>query len=226
MSESRPKQTKITLFLKKKPVVTERKEGQLMTIRQLVKYGPHSTTSETTETKIEPTKKKIINVYCDGSTINNGKRYASGGIGVYFGPDHPLNVSEPFTQCIPTNQKAELVALTRAFSLLNNIMAQSPEDSYECHIYTDSEYSINCLTKWIPTWMANNWIKSDGKPVQNVEFLKDLSSAYYRNRQKFKIHHIRAHTHATDIHSIGNQMADQLAVAGSRQHPNFKSKKT
>ena len=34
-------------------------------------------------------------VYTDGACEGNGKAGARAGIGVYWGPDHPWNVSEP-----------------------------------------------------------------------------------------------------------------------------------
>ena len=34
-------------------------------------------------------------MYTDGACEGNGKAGAKAGIGVYWGPDHPWNVSEP-----------------------------------------------------------------------------------------------------------------------------------
>ncbi|KPP78804.1 hypothetical protein Z043_101666 [Scleropages formosus] len=48
-------------------------------------------------------------VYTDGCCSRNGNRGARAGIGVYWGPDHPLNVAERL-QGIQTNQRAELQA--------------------------------------------------------------------------------------------------------------------
>src|SRR5205085_181650 len=57
---------------------------------------------------------KVINVYCDGGATYNGKAYASGGIGVYFGPNDDRNISEPYLEGVPTNQRTELYAMIRA----------------------------------------------------------------------------------------------------------------
>ena len=34
-------------------------------------------------------------VYTDGSCINNGKKTAKAGLGIYFGPDDPRNTHRP-----------------------------------------------------------------------------------------------------------------------------------
>lgn len=44
-------------------------------------------------------------------------------------------------------------------------------------IRSDSQYAINCLTKWAPGWRRNGWRtgkKSGGKPVANRELIEDI----------------------------------------------------
>ena len=70
-------------------------------------------------------------------------------------------------------------------------------------------FVINCLTKWVPNWKKNNWMKSDGKPVvHKKEFLEILE-----NFKTVKVHfeHVLGHQGI-----YGNEKADQLAVAGSK----------
>ena len=173
--------------------------------------------------KSETTKQsKIVNVYCDGSTFNNGRKNACGGIGVAFGPNDHKNVSEPFTLEIPTNQKTEIYALIRTLKILDEMINKDKHINYDFHIYSDSEYTINCLTKWIPQWIKKNWIKKDGRPVKNSGLLKQLYELYNKHRRQYKIHHVRSHTGAQTEHALGNQLADQLATNGSRQHPNYR----
>lgn len=166
--------------------------------------------------KQEPVKQKIVmNVYCDGSTINNGRKNSAGGIGVFFGMNDPRNISEPFLIDVPTNQKTELYAMIRTLRILNSMIGGKVE--YMFYIYSDSEYTINCMTKWIPTWMKNNWRKSDGKEVKNVALLKELAKEYLPHQRHFQIRHVRSHTGLCE----GNTYADQLAVGGSKMHPNY-----
>lgn len=165
----------------------------------------------------------ILNVYCDGSTKGNGKKNAAGGIGIWFGHNDINNVSEAYTLSVPTNQKAELYALLRTLKILEKLIENG--DNHSFHIYTDSEYTINCVTKWLPGWIKKNWIKADGKAVKNVSLLKELSAVYNRNRRRYVIKHIKAHTGYQDIHSIGNSMADELANEGAMKHANYHSHK-
>ena len=44
----------------------------------------------------------------------------------------------------------------------------------DLHILCDSQYVINSVTKWMPGWKRKGWRKADGKPVMNVELLKEI----------------------------------------------------
>ncbi|KAL3275871.1 hypothetical protein HHI36_020610 [Cryptolaemus montrouzieri] len=58
-------------------------------------------------------------VYTDGACENNGKANAKAGIGVWFGNNHPLNVSRP-VQGKATNNTAEIQACVAALEILYN----------------------------------------------------------------------------------------------------------
>ena len=46
-----------------------------------------------------------------------------------------------------------------------------------CEIHSDSEFWINVLTKWAPTWQANGWKKKTG-PIKNLEIVQELYELY------------------------------------------------
>ena len=46
-----------------------------------------------------------------------------------------------------------------------------------CEIHSDSEFWINVLTKWAPTWASNGWQKKTG-PIKNLDIVKELYSLY------------------------------------------------
>ena len=48
-----------------------------------------------------------------------------------------------------------------------------------CEIHSDSEFWINVLTKWAPTWKANGWTKKTG-PIKNLEIVKELFELFSR----------------------------------------------
>lgn len=77
-------------------------------------------------------------------------------------------------------------------------------------IYTDSEYAINCLTKWLVSWASRNWKTTEGKDVLYQDLIKDTSSRL----AKFKSHrfvHVRAHTGGEDDLSKQNDIVDKMA---------------
>ena len=69
-----------------------------------------------------------------------------------------------------------------------------------CEIHSDSEFWINVLTKWAPTWKANGWVKKSG-PIKNLDLVKELYDLY--ESHDVKIVWVRGHV-GTEL----NEMAD------------------
>ena len=139
-----------------------------------------------------------INIYTDGACINNGKN-AKAGIGIYISDD--FTISEKLTG-LPTNQRAELYAILKALLTIDILNYKN------INIYTDSMYSINCITKWVKGWKKNGW------KVQKKMLKKDLIDnidKIYSKYNHIHFNHVEAHTNKTDIHSICNDKADKLA---------------
>ncbi len=72
-----------------------------------------------------------------------------------------------------------------------------------CEIHSDSEFCINVLTKWAPTWKANGWTKKSG-PIKNLELVQELYELY--TTHDVKIVWVRGHV-GTEL----NEMADVWA---------------
>ena len=72
-----------------------------------------------------------------------------------------------------------------------------------CEIHTDSEFWINVLTKWAPTWKENGWVKKSG-PIKNLELVQELYELYITH--DVKIVWVRGHE-GTRL----NEMADTWA---------------
>ncbi|XP_005404428.1 PREDICTED: ribonuclease H1 [Chinchilla lanigera] len=142
-------------------------------------------------------------VYTDGCCSSNGRRRARAGIGVYWGPGHPLNVGIrlPGRQ---TNQRAEIHAACKA------IEQAKAQDISKLVLYTDSMFTINGITSWVPGWKKNGWRTSAGKEVVNKEDFVRLE----RLTQGMDIQwmHIPGHSGF-----MGNEEADRLAREGARQ---------
>ncbi|KAJ8925002.1 hypothetical protein NQ315_001167 [Exocentrus adspersus] len=144
-------------------------------------------------------------VYTDGACENNGKANAKAGIGVWFGDAHPLNVSEPVVGR-PTNNTAEIQACVKAL----NVIREHGET--KAKIFTDSEFTINCITKWMKNWKKNNWKTSSGGAVKNKEDLEVLDKAV-QALVDVKWVHVRGHSGFR-----GNEEADRLAQQGASRY--------
>jgi ribonuclease HI/uncharacterized protein (DUF3820 family) len=96
------------------------------------------------------------------------------------------------------------------------IVKKEIEDNKPIVIMSDSRYSIRCFTDWGDKCHKKNW-RDKTKPrgeIVNMGFFKE---AYYylKKYPNVKFHHIRAHTHLQDEHSLGNEQADILADKGT-----------
>ncbi|XP_060222466.1 ribonuclease H1 isoform X5 [Meriones unguiculatus] len=106
-------------------------------------------------------------VYTDGCCSSNGQMRARAGIGVYWGPGHPLNVGVrlPGRQ---TNQRAEIHAACKA------ITQAKAQNISKLVLFTDSMFTINGITNWVQGWKKNGWRTSAGKEVINKEDFMEL----------------------------------------------------
>ena len=72
-----------------------------------------------------------------------------------------------------------------------------------CEIHSDSEFWINVLTKWAPSWEEKGWKKSKGE-IQNLDIVKKLYELY--TTHPVKLVWVRGHVGTTY-----NEMADECA---------------
>jgi len=116
-----------------------------------------------------------------------------------------------------TNNQGELMAVLDLFRSTAHLADE------ELHILCDSQYVINSVTKWMPGWKRKGWKKSDGKPVLNVDLLKDIDRALVGRKYRFEW--VRGHAghelnEAADDRARGAAVAYQQGVA-VRQGPGF-----
>jgi ribonuclease HI len=98
-----------------------------------------------------------------------------------------------------TNNQGELMAVLDLF------LATAHVDD-DLHILCDSQYVINCITKWMPGWKKKGWRKGDGKPVMNVDLLKRIDDAIVGRRYRFEW--VKGH-----VGHVLNEAADARARA-------------
>src|SRR5580692_3792647 len=94
--------------------------------------------------------KKHIIVYTDGSCSGNGNDDAIGGIGIHFPNGELGDISKIFRNGNCTNQRTELYAILMAIRYIKKYFNL---DKYKICIKTDSQYSIDCVTKWVYGWI-------------------------------------------------------------------------
>ncbi len=137
----------------------------------------------------------IQSIYTDGACTGNP---GPGGWGtvIYFddGSVHELGDASKKT----TNNRMEMQAAIAGLEFLESSGQNTP-----ITLYTDSEYLINCVTKWVKGWKRKGWKKSDGKPVLNQDLLQILDNL---NNQQIKWQHVRGHAG-----NIGNERCDTIA---------------
>jgi ribonuclease HI len=148
-----------------------------------------------------------MRVFTDGSCTSNGKKNSKAGYAAWF-PDHPEWSS---SHRVPdnedqTNNRAELSAINLAVKTLED----KGEVDCDLVIYSDSDYSINCLSTWLPGWMNRGWKTAAGTDVLHQDLIKDTTTRL----SKFKSHrfvHVKAHTGGTDDLSKNNAVVDKMA---------------
>ncbi|KZP05885.1 ribonuclease H-like protein, partial [Athelia psychrophila] len=109
----------------------------------------------------------------DGGCTNNGTPSARAGLGVYFGPNSPLNLSERLEDGEQTSQRAELRAAVRALQQVQ-IALRDDIKTRKIVLLSDSKYLVDGITIFIHAWKENGWKGADGKPVINQKDFKEL----------------------------------------------------
>ncbi|MBD2504229.1 ribonuclease HI [Anabaena azotica] len=137
----------------------------------------------------------IESIYTDGACTGNPGP-GGWGVVVYFsdGSVHEMGDAASHT----TNNKMEMQAAIAALKFLHDSGQTQP-----ITLYTDSEYLINCVTKWVKGWKKKGWKKADGNPVQNQDLLETLDEL---NSRKVNWHHVRGHSG-----NVGNERCDVIA---------------
>ncbi|MBF2063346.1 MAG: ribonuclease HI [Calothrix sp. C42_A2020_038] len=139
----------------------------------------------------------IESIYTDGACTGNPGP-GGWGVVVYFDDGSVHEMGDGCRQT--TNNRMEMQAAIAALQYL-----EASGQSYPVTLYTDSEYLINCVTKWVKSWKNKGWKKADGKPVQNQDLLEILDEL---NSRKVRWEHVRGHAG-----NIGNERCDTIARA-------------
>ena len=137
-------------------------------------------------------KNNTVSIYTDGACQGNPGPGGWGAILRFGGVEKELSGYEQQT----TNNRMEMMAAIKALESLKRPV--------ETHLYTDSQYLRNGMTKWIDNWKARGWKTADRKPVKNEDLWRRLDEL--SQQQHVQWHWVRGH----DGHPE-NERADFLA---------------
>lgn len=168
---------------------------------------------------IRDRKPDKLDIYTDGSAMNNGYDGAKAGIGVWIADGDPRNLSCPLTHGCPTNQNAEMQAL-----FVGAVVGKKALDAGEVgtvNIMTDSHYAIMCCTAWIDNWRRNEWMTSNRTPVLHKEWIEAIATILDATNPLMRLVKVKGHSGI-----MGNERADFLATEGAKAAACIPSNKT
>jgi ribonuclease HI len=142
-----------------------------------------------------------IDIITDGACAGNPGRGGWAAIVVAAGQISEYAGSVAQT----TNNRMELTAA------LNGLMQAPPAQAI--NLYTDSQYLINGITKWVVGWQKNGWKTRDGHDVENQDLWQQLLG--YRAAH-VSWHYVKGHNGHT-LNERANLLAQQQA-GSQHQH--------
>ncbi len=149
---------------------------------------------------------KII-IFTDGSSRGNPGPGGYAYISIYPDSHGTFKIDEGGgKESLTTNNRMELRA---AIEALNNFdgyfdSAENTQNAY--HIYLDSAYVLNGITKWVFGWERNGWLTSQKEKVVNEDLWKELKSS--TEGKKIEWHLLKGHGGIA-----GNERCDEIATA-------------
>lgn len=106
---------------------------------------------------------ETIRIYTDGSCLGNPGPGGWGAILLYKKAKKVLMGNEAET----TNNRMELMAAIKGLEAVKKPLP--------IHIFTDSTYLRDGVTKWLKGWQSNGWKTANKKPVKNQDLWEELA---------------------------------------------------
>ncbi|XP_054738620.1 ribonuclease H1-like [Anastrepha obliqua] len=111
-------------------------------------------------------KDGYVDVYVGGNSENVGQWNCTAGYGIYFGRNHPLNVTEAASGRMTRNVEAAIAAIESAQRV----------GIPKLRLHTRSEFLLNAVASWMNIWKRNGWRNKNGKVVQNRKQFEKLDA--------------------------------------------------
>lgn len=145
---------------------------------------------------------KKVTLYTDGACSVNPGVGGWGAVLMFKDFKKKISGAEGDT----TNNRMELTAVIQGLSCL--------KEPCEVDVYSDSAYVVNAFTNgWVYGWEKSGFIKSDNRPVLNVDLWQNLINLT-------KIHKVTFHKVKGHADNEFNNQCDKLATDAVK---NFKA---
>ena len=144
---------------------------------------------------------KEVTIYTDGSCINNPG--PGGWAAIIIDQETKTRTEIKGGYQKTTNNRMEMTSVIMALEALS--------EPALINLYSDSAYVCNAFKKgWLASWVKNNWIKSDRKPVKNVDLWKKIQEKMTPHKVTF--HWVKGHAGHPE-----NERCDQLAQTEAKK---------
>ncbi len=144
--------------------------------------------------------KETIKIFTDGGCEPNPGE-AGSGVAIY----HNNEIAELWYGLYNpngTNNTAELNALHQGLLIAKERVAKGET----AVLFSDSKYSIQCVTQWAIGWEAKGWKKKGGE-IMNLEIIKKIYALHCETKNEIKILHVNGH-----VGVEGNELADRMTM--------------
>lgn len=147
-----------------------------------------------------------LEIYCDGAAVPNPGEAGSGII--IYRDDKVFKLLYGKYLEYGTNNIAELNALYDSLLIAEKEVNKNIKS---IKIYSNSKYSIDCITNWAYNWKKSSWTKKDGE-IKNLEIIKNAHELYDKINGNIEIIHVRGH-----VGIEGNEFADKMAMLAIKE---------
>ncbi len=145
----------------------------------------------------------VVDIFTDGGCEPNP---GAGGYGVVlFHPKTKQRKEADGGFRKTTNNRMEIFAVIAGLEMLKQRCGVT--------VYSDSQYVVNAMTKWVPGWKRKGWWLSKTRRPENVDLWQRLDALCQTHQVEF--HWLKGHAG-----HLENERCDQLAMAALR-NPNL-----
>lgn len=148
---------------------------------------------------------RSINIFTDASITKTMYGETIGCSGAILMED--VNIHKYEISRDSTNNISEIMAIKLAVQL-----ALENRDKFDIvNIWSDSQWSIYGLTKWIRSWMNNMenhvMMNSSRQPVKNQQIFLSIMKMIVENNLRVNFYHIKGHVDTHNIKSINHAVS-------------------